>query len=108
MILNHIAKILSVGRAATRIWIKHHVTFRSHPLKFVLEDVTVSRMGPTMDIQNKRIFFPGIKVRRFLHPCLDAFAIESLIRNLFRLGKIKFGEKLVVNVRSEEHTSELQ
>src|SRR5437764_3669913 len=99
MILNHVAEILAIRRAPARIWIKHHVTFCRHPLKLVLKNVAVSRMRSAVDVENQRIFFCRVKVWWFLHPRLDAFAIETLIRNLFRLSKIEFREKLVVDVR---------
>ena len=43
-------------------------------------------------------FFAGSNPGGFLHPRLNLFAIETLIRNLFRLGQVELGEKLVVNV----------
>src|SRR5438046_5420667 len=103
MILNDVTKILSVGRAPARIWIKHYITFCRHPLKLVLENVAVSRMRSAMDVQNERVFFCRIKGRWFLHPSLNPFAVETLVGNLLRFSEIKFREK-----RSEEQTSELQ
>ena len=98
MILNDVAKILAVGCAAPRIRIKHDVSFRGHPLKFVLENVAVGRMGSAVDVKDERILFPGTKIRRLLHPRLDRFAIEALVRNFFRLGQIELGEKFLVKM----------
>ena len=98
MILNDVTKILSVGRAPARIWIKHYITFCRRPLKLVLENVAVSRMRSAMDVQNERVFLCGIKARWLMHPRLYPFAIEALIRNFLRLGEIQFREKLVVDV----------
>src|SRR5438067_13157944 len=98
MILNHVAEILAIRRAPARIWIKHHITFCRHPLKLVLENVAVSRMRSAMDVQNERVFFCRIKGRWLLHPCLDTFAVETLVGNLLRLSQIAFREKLVVDL----------
>ena len=99
MILNDVAKILAVGRAPARIWIKHHVAFGRHPLKFVIENVTVSRVRPTMNVQNQWILFVRIEIGRLLQPRLDMFAVKAIVRNLFRLGEIQLGEQLVIDVR---------
>src|SRR4029077_13497488 len=40
-VLNHVAKLLAVPRAAARIRVEHHVTLRCHPLKFMNENVAV-------------------------------------------------------------------
>ena len=88
MILNDVAKILAVSRAPARIRIKHHVTFRRHPLKLVIENVTVSDVWAAMDVQDQRIFFARVKVRRLLQPRLNRFAVERFVMNFFRLGEI--------------------
>ena len=98
MILNHVSETLAVGRAAARIWKEHHVTFCRHPLELVLENVAVSCVWSAVDVQDKRIFFRSIEVGRLLHPGLNCFAVETFIRNFFRLGQIEFREKFLVNV----------
>src|SRR5206468_3608051 len=45
MILNDVSELLTVGDAAAGIRIKHDVALGRHPLKFVLENPAVGRMG---------------------------------------------------------------
>ena len=99
MVLNDVAEFLAVGRAAARIRIKDDVSFRGHPLKLVIEDEAVRGVRPAVNVENERIFFRCVEDRRLLHPCLDFFAVEALIRNLFRLGQVELREKFVVYVR---------
>src|SRR5207253_5729716 len=56
-VLNHIPKILAVGSAATRIWIKHYISFSGHPLKFVFKDVAICGVWPAVNVQDERVFF---------------------------------------------------
>ena len=98
MILDHVAEILAVSRAAARIRKQHHVTLRCHPLKLVFENVAVSCVGSAMNVEDQRIFFCGIKIRRLLHPGLNRFAIETFVGNFFRLSQIEFRENFLVNI----------
>ena len=61
--------------------------------------IAVGRVRSAVNIQNERIFLCGIEIRRLLHPGLDFLAVETLIRNLFRLGQVELREKFVVEVR---------
>ena len=99
MILDHITEILAVGCAAARIWKQDHVTFRGHPLEFVFENISVSRVRSAMNIEDQRVFFCGIKIRRLLHPGLNRLPVETLVGDFFRLGQVQFGKKLLVNIR---------
>ena len=98
MVLNDVAELLAVTRAAARIRIKHDVTFRGHPLKFVIENKTVSGVRSAMNVENERIFFLRIKTRRFLQPGLNFFPVEALVGNFFRLGQVQLREEFVVDV----------
>src|SRR4029077_11227452 len=98
-ILNHVPKFLAVTRAAARIRVEHHVTLRRHPLKFMNENVAVGNVRPAMNVQNQRIFFMRIEIWRLLQPCLYAFAVKTLLPNLFRLGEIQFREQLIIHIR---------
>src|SRR3954454_24279052 len=69
-VLNDVAKILPVCRTASRIWIQHYIALRSHPLEFMVEHVAVGRVGSTMNVENHRILFSGLEIRRTLNPCL--------------------------------------
>src|SRR4029077_3231093 len=98
-ILNHVPKFLAVTRAAARIRVEHHVTLRCHPLKFMNENVAVRDVWSTMDVQNQRIFLMRIEIRRLLQPCLYAFAVKAVVRNLFRFGEIQFRQQVVIHIR---------
>ena len=98
MVLNHVAKILTVGGAATRIRIEHDITFRGHPLELVFEDISIGCMRSTVNVQDERIFFRRIKVGWFLHPRLDAFAVKAPVRNFFRLGQVELRKKFLIDV----------
>ena len=89
MILNDVAKVLAIGRAAARIRIQHDVTLRGHPLKLMIEDKAIGRVRTAMDVQNERIFFVRIKVRRLLYPGVNLPAIETLIPDFVRLSQIE-------------------
>ena len=98
MVLDHVAEFLAVARAAARIRIKHDVTLRRHPLELVAKNKSVSGVRAAVDIQDERIFFRLVESRRLLQPGLDAFAIEALVADLFRLGQIELPEQFVVAV----------
>ena len=98
MILNDVSKILPVGRASTRVRIKNDITFRGHPLEFVIENKSVCGVWSAVDVQDQRIFFRGIEPRRLLYPCLDAFPIEALIPNFLRLCQVELRKQFVVAV----------
>ena len=89
MELDHVSKILAVTRAPARIRIKHDVALGRHPLELVLENVSIRRMGAAMDVQDERIFLVRIEARRLLHPRLNLFPVEALVRDFFRLGQIQ-------------------
>ena len=99
MILNHVPKFLAVAGAPARIRVKHHISLRCHPLKFVIENETVGDVRSAMNVQNQRILFMRIETGRLLQPGLDAFAVETVVPNLFRLGEIQFREQLVIDLR---------
>src|SRR4030095_15269863 len=49
-ILNHVAKFLTVTGAAARIRVEHYITLRSHPLKFMNENVAVGNVWPPVNV----------------------------------------------------------
>src|SRR3954468_2543207 len=99
VVLNDIAKLLTVARAAAWIWIQHDITFSRHPLKFVVEDEAVGAMRTTMDVEDERILPGGIEVGRLLHPSLNPAAIKTLIPNLLGLSETQLSKQLVIEVR---------
>src|ERR1044071_5817472 len=99
VVLNYVPEILTVARAAARVGIEHHITLRRHPLKLMIENEAVSRMWTAMDVEDKWVFLFRIKIRWFLHPRLNAFAIKRLIPDLFGLGKVQAREEFIVEVR---------
>ena len=64
----------------------------------MIENEAVGDVRAAVYVQNQRIFFMRIEVGRLLQPSLDAFSIEAIVPNLFRLGEIQFGEQLIVDV----------
>ena len=99
MVLDDVAEILAVSRAAARVGIEDDVTFGRHPLKFMVEDVAVGGVRAAVNVQDERIFLAWIEVRRLLHPGLNLLAVEARVPDLFRLGEIELREELVVDVR---------
>ena len=99
MVLNDVAELLAIGRAAARIRIEHDITLRRHPLKFVIENVAVSRVRPAVNVQDERIFLAGSKSGGFCTHAWIVLAVKTLVPNLFRLGQIQLGEQLVVDMR---------
>ena len=89
VVLDDVAEILAVAGAAARIRIEHDIAFRRHPLKFVIEDITVGRVRPAVDVQNQRIFFCRIEIGRLLHPGLNLLAVKARVPDLFGFRKIK-------------------
>ena len=96
--MNNVAELLPVARAAARIWIKHHVSLGSHPLKFVVKDKAISQVGAAMNVQDEWIFFCSVKVRRLLYPRMNLFAIKTGVPDLFWRCDVELGEKLVIDV----------
>ena len=89
VVLDDVAEILAIARAAARVRIKHDVTLRRHPLKLVIEDVTVSRVRAAVDVQDERILFVRIKVGRLLHPRLTFLPSKLVYPDLFGLGEVE-------------------
>ena len=98
MVLDDIAELLAVGGAAARIGIEHDVALGGHPLKFMVEGVTVGGMRAAVDIEDQRILLAGREMGRTLHPGLDAAAVEALVPDRLRFGQVELGEQLVVNL----------
>src|SRR3954447_20109436 len=98
MVLDHVPKLLAVAGATARIRIQHDVTLRRHPLELVVENKSVSGVGPAVDIQNERILFRFVEARRPLQPGLDRFSIETLVSNFFRISQIELAKEFVVAV----------
>ena len=98
-VLNDVPESLAVARAPARIRIEHDVTLRGHPLELVLEDVAVGGVRAAVDVEDERIFFRRVEIGRLLHPRLDAFPIEALVPDLFRLGQVELLEELLVYPR---------
>ena len=86
-ILNNVAELLPIGRASAWIGIEHHVALGGHPLKFMVKDETVRRVRPAVNIEDERIFFRWIKVRRLLDPAVSFLAIKTGVPDFFRLGQ---------------------
>ena len=103
MILDDVAEILAVGGAAARIRIQHHVALGRHPLDFVIEGVAVGCVRAAVNVEDHRILLAFLKIRRTLHPGLDALAVEALVPDHYRLGEIQLGEQFVVDVGQAAH-----
>ncbi len=97
-ILDDVAELLPVGRAAPGVGIQDDVAPGGHRLELVEEVVAVGGVRPAMNVEDQRIFFAGIEVRRLLHPGLDLPAVEAGIPDFLRLAEIEPGEELVVDV----------
>ena len=64
----------------------------------MVKDEAVSRVRATVNVQDQRIFFCGIKVRRLLYPRMNFLAVKTCVPDLFRRGQVELGEKLVIDV----------
>src|SRR5262249_26361649 len=89
LVLNDVAKVLTVAGAAARVRIEHDVTLRRHPLKLVIEDESVSRVWSTVDVENQRVLLVRIEIGWLLHPRLNLLSIEAGVPNFFGLRKIQ-------------------
>src|SRR5205823_1867356 len=94
VILNDVAELLAIRRAATRIWIEHDVTLRGHPLKFMIEDVAVGCVRSAVNVENEWVLLLRIKVGRLLNPSLNFLTVKARVPNLFRRRKIQLGKQL--------------
>src|SRR5262249_38054649 len=99
LVLDDVSELLAVAGTATRIRIEHDVSFRRHPLEFVLEDVAVGRMRSAVNIENQRILLRRIVSRLFLDPALNAFDIKAFVPDFLRLGEIELAKEPVVRMR---------
>src|ERR1700688_1966601 len=97
-ILDDVAEFLAIARRSARIRIEHHIALRRHPLKFMIENPSVSSMRPAMNVEDKRIFFLGVKVRWFLNPTLNPQSIEALVINLFGSRKVELRPECFIRV----------
>src|SRR5207253_954355 len=99
VILNDVSKALTIGRTAARIWIKHDITLRRHPLKFMIEHPSVSRVRPAVYVEDERILFMSIKIGWLLNPRVNFLAVKARVPQFFRLTEIQFRKQIVVDVR---------
>jgi hypothetical protein len=63
------------------------------------ENVAVGHVRAAVNVQNQWILLVRVETRRLLQPRLDAFAIETVVPNLFWLGEIQFREQIVIHIR---------
>ena len=54
-VLDDVAEVLAVGRAAARVRVEHHVALGRHPLHLVEERVAVGGVRPAVDVQDQRV-----------------------------------------------------
>ena len=60
-------------------------------------------MRTTVNIEDHRILLALLKIRRALHPGLDALAVEALVPDHDRLGEIELREQLVIDLGEPAH-----
>src|SRR4029078_11576527 len=86
VVLDDVAEILSVSRAAARVRIDDYVTLCGHPLKLVIKDPAVRRMRSAVNVKYERVLLISIEIRWLLHPGLNLLAIKTRVPDRFRLS----------------------
>ncbi len=72
VVLNDVAKILTVAGRTARVEVEDDVTFGGHPLKFMIEHPAVGSVRAAVDVENEWVLLLRIEVGRFLDPALNA------------------------------------
>src|ERR1700741_586835 len=72
VILNDFSEVLAVAGRTARVDIEDDVPPGRHPLKLMIEDPAIRSVRPTVDVENERVLFLGIKAGRLLNPALNA------------------------------------
>ena len=99
VVLDDVAEVLTVRRAAARVGEEHDVALRGHPHELVRVGVAVCRVRAAVNLEDHRILARRIEVRRFQNPALDLPAVEARVPDFFRLALADVGEERVVDVR---------
>src|SRR5215467_9105623 len=100
VILNDVAEVLAIAGRSSRVEVEDNVPLRRHPLKFMIKDPAVGRVGSPVNIKNEGVFLVRIEIRRLLNPSLNALAIEALVIDLFWRGEVELRPEFAVEVRN--------
>src|SRR5450755_2111052 len=103
MVLDDVAKILSIGRTAARIGIQDDIAFGRHPLELVVEGVSIGGMRATMNIQNHRILLAFLKIGRALYPGLNSLSVKAVVPNHRWFSQIELRKELLIDMREPFH-----
>src|SRR5260370_5901023 len=98
VVLDNVAKVLAIRGAATRVWIEHDIALRRHPLKLVVENVSIRSVRAAMNVEDQWILPVQIKIGWLLDPRLNALAVETLVPDFFRLSQVQVRKQFVVEV----------
>ena len=93
VVLNDVAEVLAVVRAAARVRVEHDVALRGHPLELVREGVAVGGVRPPWISRISGYFFDGVEGRRLEDPALDLLAVEARVPDLLRLVHRQLAEE---------------
>ena len=61
MVLDDVAEVLAVQRAAARVREQHDVALRRHPLELVRVDIAVGRVRTAVNLENQRVLLRASK-----------------------------------------------
>ena len=64
----------------------------------MVKDKAISGVRAAVNVQDQRIFFRRVKVRRLLDPRMNFLAVKTGVPDLFRRGQVELREKLVIDV----------
>ena len=99
VVLNDVAEVLAVVRAAARVRVEDDVAFGGHPLELVREGVAVGRVRAAVDLEDQRVLLRRVERRRLEDPALDLLAVEARVPHLLRLVHRELTEEAVVERR---------
>src|SRR5579859_2130554 len=74
-VVNEIGELFAVAGAAARIGIENDVAHGSPHLFFKIEAIAVITKRTAVNLENERIFFVGVEIRRLNDPAFDLAAI---------------------------------
>ncbi len=97
-VLDDVAELLPVGRAAARVRVQHDVATGGHHLELVEEIPAVGGVRPAVNVEDERIFLRGVEIGGLQPPRLDFAAVEAGVLDRLGLAERQRREQLLVDV----------
>ena len=100
-VLDAVAELLPVGRAAAGVGIYDHVAFGRHPQELVRERRAIRGVRAAVDLENRGVLFGRIEAGRLENPALNPRAVERTRPEHLGRGQVERRPQRVVRARDD-------